>query len=86
MLAKLDLQRCGFAITGARSLAVHWSTDTGARLLLFANLGGAPDSGSALPPGKLVYTTGETPAQALRLPWSATWLLIAERTEATRDA
>ncbi len=65
MLAKIDPRRCGFAITGARSLAAHWSTDNGARLLLFANLGGVPDGGPALPPGTLVYTTGDTAAQAL---------------------
>jgi len=86
MLAKLDPQRCGFAITGPRSLAAHWSTDDGARLLLFANLGGAPDAGPALPPGKLVYTTGPTAAQALVSTWSTTWLLIDERTAETRDA
>jgi malto-oligosyltrehalose trehalohydrolase len=86
MLAKIDPRRCGFAITGARSLAAHWSTDDGARLLLFANLGGAPDGGPALPPGTLVYTTGDTAPQALSLPWSTTWLLVADRTEATGDA
>ena len=37
--AKLDPRRCGFAITGPRSLAAHWSTDDGSRLLLFANSG-----------------------------------------------
>ncbi len=86
MLAKLDPQRCGFAITGPRSLAAHWSTDDGARLLLFANLGGAPDAGPALPPGKLVYTTGNTAAQALVSPWSTTWLLIDERTAEAHNA
>ena len=86
MLAKLDRRRCGFAITGARSLSAHWSTDNGARLLLFANLGGAPDGGRALPPGNLVYTTGDTAAQALALPWSTTWLLVADSTDAPGDA
>jgi malto-oligosyltrehalose trehalohydrolase len=86
MLAKLDPPRCGFAITGPRSLAAHWSTDDGARLMLFANLGGASEGAPALPPGKLVYTTGTTAAQALASPWSTTWLLIDERPEATRNA
>jgi malto-oligosyltrehalose trehalohydrolase len=86
MLGKLDPQRSGFAITGPRSLAAHWSTDDGARLLLFANLGGAPDGGPALPPGKLVYTTGNTAAEALAAPWSTTWLLIDEGSEATHRA
>ncbi|HEX4522159.1 MAG TPA: malto-oligosyltrehalose trehalohydrolase [Casimicrobiaceae bacterium] len=86
MLAKLDRQRCGFAITGPRSLTAHWSTDDGARLLLFANLGGAPDGRASPPPGKLVYTTGSTVAQALASPWSTTWMLTEERIGATRDA
>jgi len=86
MLAKLDPQRCGFAITGPRSLAAHWSTGDGTRLLLFANLGGAPDAGPALPPGKLVYTTGSTAEQALASPWSTTWLLIDQRSAETRNA
>jgi malto-oligosyltrehalose trehalohydrolase len=86
MLAKLDPQRCGFAITGPRSLAAHWSSGDGSRLLLFANLGGAPDAGPALPPGKLVYTTGNTAAQALASSWSTTWLLVDQRTAETRNA
>ncbi len=86
MLVSIDPQRCGFATTGPRSLAAHWSTDDGARLLLFANLGGTPDAGPALPSGKLVYTTGNTAAQALVSQWSTTWLLIDERTAETRDA
>jgi hypothetical protein len=40
----------------------------------------------ALPPGKLVYTTGRTAAQALVSPWSTTWLLIDQRTAETRNA
>jgi malto-oligosyltrehalose trehalohydrolase len=87
MLAKLDPQHSGFTVTGPRSLAAHWSTDDGARLLLFANLGGAPDGGpAALPPGKLVYTTGNTAAEALASPWSTTWLLIDVGSEATHNA
>ena len=86
MLAKLDPRRCGFAITGPRSLAAHWSTDDGSRLLLFANLGGVPDAGPALPPGELVYTTGTTAAQALASSWSTTWLLVDERAAETRNA
>jgi len=75
MLARLDPERCGFSLTGTRSLAVHWSTHDNDRLLLLANLGTAPDAAPALPPGKIVYTTGETAAQALASSWSTTWLL-----------
>ena len=78
LLAKLDSRRCGFILTGARSMASSWLTDDGTRLLLFANLGGIPDSETALPPGQVVYTTGETAAQALASPWSATWLLAVD--------
>jgi maltooligosyltrehalose trehalohydrolase len=86
MLARIDPKRCGFAITGKRSLAVHWSTDDGARLVLLANLGGAPDDAVALPQGNLVYTTGESAAQALASPWSASWLLASGSTQAIGDA
>jgi malto-oligosyltrehalose trehalohydrolase len=86
MLARIDPKRCGFAITGTRSLAVHWSTDDGGRLVLLANLGGAPDEAVALPQGNLVYTTGESAAQALASPWSATWLLASGSTQAIGDA
>ena len=84
--ARIDPKRCGFAITGKRSLAVHWSTDDGARLVLLANLGGAPDDAVALPQGNLVYTTGESAAQALASPWSASWLLASGSTQAIGDA
>ena len=86
MLARIDPKRCGFAINGTRSLAVHWSTDDGARLVLLANLGGAPDGTSLLPQGNLVYTTGESAAQALASPWSATWLLASGSAQAIGDA
>jgi malto-oligosyltrehalose trehalohydrolase len=85
MLARIDLKRCGFAVTGTRSLAAHWSTDDGRRLRLFANLGGVAD-GKVAPSGKLVYTTGESAAHALASPWSATWLLTADATEASGGA
>ncbi len=78
LLARLDPERCGFSLTGARSLAVHWSTSDGDRLWLLANLGGAPDAAPALSRGKVVYTTGETAAQALASPWSTTWLLATD--------
>jgi maltooligosyltrehalose trehalohydrolase len=86
MLARIDPKRCGFAVTGARSLAAHWSTDNGARLTLFANLGGAPDGAPVLPPGKLVYTTDEPATQALASRWSTTWLLAADSTGAIGNA
>ena len=86
MLARIDPKRCGFAITGTRSLAVHWSTDDGGSLVLLANLGGAPDEAVALPQGNLVYTTGESAAQALASPWSASWLLASGSTQAIGDA
>ncbi|HEX3631103.1 MAG TPA: malto-oligosyltrehalose trehalohydrolase [Casimicrobiaceae bacterium] len=86
LLSKLDPRRCGFAVTGAHSLAAHWATGDGDRLLLFANLGGAPDGEAALPPGNLVYTTGESAALALASPWSSTWLRVAGATEAAADA
>ncbi|MGH8714736.1 MAG: malto-oligosyltrehalose trehalohydrolase [Casimicrobiaceae bacterium] len=75
MLAGLDLRRCGFELRGTRSLAVQWSAADGARLELRANLGAAPDRPADPPPGRIVYTTGATAAQALAAPWSATWLL-----------
>jgi 1,4-alpha-glucan branching enzyme len=78
LLTKLDRRRCGFILTGARSLAAYWPAHDGSRLLLFANLGSVADAETALPPGQLVYTTGETAAQALASPWSATWLLAAD--------
>ena len=79
MLAKLDPRRCGFSVTGARSLAVHWATDDGTRLLLHANLGAAPDGEPALPCGDVIYTTGATVAKALTSAWSTTWMLAGDR-------
>ena len=85
MLARIDRERCGFAVTGERSLAAHWSTHDGARLTLLANLGAVPDRAPVLPQRKLVYTTGESAAQALASPWSTTWF-VADLTEAIGNA
>ncbi|HEY7944519.1 MAG TPA: malto-oligosyltrehalose trehalohydrolase [Casimicrobiaceae bacterium] len=75
MLAALDPPRCGFEVTGTKSLAVHWAGRDGATLWLLANLGGAADDRPSPPPGQIVYTTGETAREALAAPWSATWVL-----------
>ena len=85
MLARIDRERCGFAVTGERSLAAHWSTHDGARLTLLANLGAVPDRAPVLPQHRLVYTTGESAAQALASPWSTTWF-VADSTEAIGNA
>ncbi|MGH8799987.1 MAG: DUF3459 domain-containing protein, partial [Casimicrobiaceae bacterium] len=84
IVAGLDPRRCGFERTGARSLAVHWCGGDGVVLELAANLGAAPDIRAPVPPGRIIYTTGGTAAEALAAPWSATWALASPALDSLR--
>ncbi|HKW79996.1 MAG TPA: malto-oligosyltrehalose trehalohydrolase [Casimicrobiaceae bacterium] len=75
----LDPRRSSFRRVGGRGLDVRWGSRDGRALRLLANLGAAADW-PPIAPGDVIYTTGDTAAEALAAPWSATWLATADGT------
>jgi maltooligosyltrehalose trehalohydrolase len=70
--------RAVFSVIGERGLQVSWSLNDGSELVLQANLGAAPLSGTNMPKGERLFATVSSRSSVLP-PWSVYWYRRAAR-------